>query len=140
MESYTFGDLGSLEAQVNGVEAEEVTEEVEDMPEAIYGAEDYGAEDFDDQYEEEGVDQIYGVSEYDAQDAENQLLEQFNDLDEAEIVASQAFGAAARSFQEARELVNQVKQARGYFPKREATSPDSGILRTVQWDLPKVYF
>ena len=73
MESYTFGDLGLLEAQVNGVEAEEVTEEVEDMPEAIYGAEDYGAEDFDDQYEEEGVDQIYGVSEYDAQDAENSM-------------------------------------------------------------------
>ena len=46
-----------------------------------------------------------------------ELLEQFDgNLEDADASASQVYGSASRSFQEARELLARVKRARGYFP------------------------
>ena len=46
-----------------------------------------------------------------------ELLEQFDgNLEDADASASQVYALASRSFQQARELVARVKNARGYFP------------------------
>ena len=44
------------------------------------------------------------------------LEHQFGSLEDAETYVSEIYSAASRSFDEARKLVNQVTQARGYFP------------------------
>ena len=50
------------------------------------------------------------------EEAQAELLEQFDSLEDAERDLGTAYQSAARTFEEAHRLVNQVKKARGYFP------------------------
>ena len=48
-------------------------------------------------------------------------------MEEAETYVGEIYSAASRSFEEARKLVNQVKQARGYFPVVGVGIYDDGL-------------
>ena len=55
------------------------------------------------------------------------LEQQFGSMEGAETYVGEIYSAASRSFDEARKLVNQAKQARGYFPVVGVGIYDDGL-------------
>lgn len=72
--------------------------------------------------EDEVVDEGYGYFEEDEEEPDAEVLdesyfeEQFGSMEDAEAHVAETYATAARTFQEAKEWVNKLRTARGYFP------------------------
>ena len=104
----------AFDAQTAASEWETIEEEEEyqadevDFSAGVYGSDYAGSEA---SYDSSADNTAPGQEE-----AEAELLEQFDTLEDAERELGAAFQSVPRTFEEARQLVNQVKKARGYFP------------------------
>ena len=93
-----------------------------EQDELLTGMQDFEIIDAEDDYEEQGAEgnEDYPTAEQEECDelvAAVNVVEQFGgDVDEAEAFAAESAANAARTFQEARRLLQEVKTSRNYWP------------------------